>query len=196
MLLVPKKTEEHVALTIEYSDLIDFDPTLAYTLLNFPRLLLPIFDEAIVEAQQLLHSHHHIQTKHGTRGTVKTHCHARIISLPPFEDTSKKSVGDIRAHEFEKMIQVAGTVVRTGAVRVLEVSKEYQCMKKNCGFRFRVFADPEQNNMLPTPRSCPAAGEADENGGVKKCSSTILNEVAGSRVCVDYQEIRIQDKVK
>jgi DNA helicase MCM9 len=42
--------------------------------------------------------------------------------------------------------------------------------------------------MLPHPRSCPCPS----NGG-KQCQSTNLRELEGYRVCVDYQELKIQD---
>ena len=54
-------------------------------------------------------------------------------------------------------------------------------------------ADPEQNNNIPVPRACP--GPKATPGGGAVCGATGLEEVLGSRECVDYQEIRIQDKV-
>lgn len=55
-----------------------------------------------------------------------------------------------------------------------------------------MLADPEQNNNIPVPRACPAPKAAP---GVGVCGAGNIEEVPGSRECVDYQEIRIQDKV-
>ena len=103
---------------------------------------------------------------------------------------------------------------------MLEVTKQYECQNPRCRYRFSVYADPEQDNMLPQPRSCPAmfsstgnrAGNVtvagndeggDGDGGSfpsapqqKRCASTNLREVEGSRVCVDYQEIKVQDRME
>ena len=212
---LPGRDDDHVPFIVSALDVIDFDPTLGYSLVNFPKILLPIFDNALVMCQQSLHLRGSFATQFGSKGSVKRHIHTRIVSLPPLANTSKKSIGEIRSHEIGHLIQVSGTIVRTGTIRVLEVSKEYQCMKKRCGHRFRVYADPEQGNVLPTPRTCVKLSsdcraedmepnnniDSDLNnrgGGVasqKMCNSTILTEIAGSKVCVDYQEIRIQDKV-
>jgi DNA helicase MCM9 len=61
--------------------------------------------------------------------------------------------------------------------------------------------------MLPQPRSCPqkfinnnAANDnvnnANNDQNAFKCNSNNLREVEGSRVCVDYQEIKLQDHIE
>ena len=82
---------------------------------------------------------------------------------------------------------------------MLELSKEYQCQSSKCGFRWRVVADPEQGYTLPVPRRCPAVAPGDVVGGApgkgdRQCPSTQLREVEGTRTCVDYQEVKIQDR--
>ena len=56
--------------------------------------------------------------------------------------------------------------------------------------RFTVVSDPEQDNIIVQPTVCPGS---DFSG---KCKSTNLVEVEGSNVCVDYQEIKIQDQME
>ena len=75
---------------------------------------------------------------------------------------------------------------------MLEISKKYECQNPRCNYRFTILADPEQDNMLPQPRSCPCPN-TDASGAAKKCHSTNLRELEGFRVCVDYQELKIQD---
>jgi DNA helicase MCM9 len=222
LILLPGAPDEHTSFDVQCPDLADFDATLSHTLVHFPRLLLPIFEEALVEAQTAVHKHPAFAEKHkGRCGTIKRLCHVRLYQLPPFPELHKQTLSMLRSDEFDHLVQISGTIVRTGSVRVLELSKEYQCMKPRCGHRFRVFADPEQSNLLPTPQCCPAmklgtagagagssgatqqgrlsgGSEAEGEGSVTavRCNSTQLSEVAGSRECIDYQEIRIQDKVR
>eukprot|EP01039_Chlorochromonas_danica_P001634 gene1634-1783_t len=106
----------------------------------------------------------------------------------------KTSIGDIRVQSGQSLIQVSGTIVRTGGVRMLEQSKQYQCQNPRCRYLFTVYADPEQDNMLPQPRHCP--GMINTKEGVKKCASTSIREVEDAKVCVDYQEIKLQDHVE
>jgi DNA helicase MCM9 len=204
LLLLHARQEDHTSFLVSAQDLIDFEPTLGYSLIHFPRLLLSVFKDALLEVQGSVHRHPSFESKHGTKGSIKRTCHIRITGLPPLPEIHKKTISDIRSTDFHQFVSLTGTVVRTGGVRVLETSKEYQCSKPRCGFKFRVVADPEQNNNIPIPRTCPGpktygggggggGGGAEGAGG--KCGAGPLLEVPGSRECVDYQEIRIQDKV-
>jgi DNA helicase MCM9 len=184
---------EHFMFEVSCTELIDFDPSLGFNIIHFPKLLIPIFDEAIFEAQTNLCAHPALEAKNGRKGSVKMHCHIRIISLPPAEYLNKPNISDIRADDVDSLIQISGKVVRTGAVRMLEVSKKYECQNPRCQYRFNVLADPEQDNMLPQPRCCPSLGNETAGGNGKKCTSTNVRELEGHRVCVDYQELKIQD---
>jgi DNA replicative helicase MCM subunit Mcm2 (Cdc46/Mcm family) len=174
---------EHATFEVKCHDLIDFDPSLGFSVIHHPKLLLPIFDEAIFQAQTNLCNHPSLEAKCGRKGTAKIHCHIRIISLPPSEYLSKPTISDIRSEDMDSLIQISGKVVRTTAVRMLEVSKKYECQNPRCSYRFTVLADAEQDNMLPQPKSCPCPDKGDG----KKCTSTNLRELEGYRVCVDYQ---------
>jgi DNA replicative helicase MCM subunit Mcm2 (Cdc46/Mcm family) len=194
-----KKTgpEEHVGIIFSALDLIHFDPALGFTTLHFPNLLLPIFDDAINETQSLLYSQPHLFPA-DLLITIKPHCHARLINIPPTSEFSKNSIRQIHSYEIEKLIQITGIVTRTSSVRMLKVSKEYECLNPKCGYRFRVYADAERGHALPQPRNCPSSlQQSPVNNGEKRysCNSTNLREVEGSAVCIDYQEIKIQDQV-
>ena len=54
-----------------------------------------------------------------------------------------------------------GTIVKAGGVRLLEVSKQYECQNSKCRFRFTVSVDLEQDNTLPQPRQCPSRCSID-----------------------------------
>jgi hypothetical protein len=71
--------------------------------------------------------------------------------------------------------------------------------------RFTVYADPEHDNQLPQPRSCPSvrtnapttsANDDRERRSTRACTSSEFTEIEGSKVCVDYQEIKIQDRIE
>lgn len=63
------------------------------------------------------------------------------------------------------------------------------------GFKFTVLADPEQGNAIPVPRTCPAMKTTPDGNAAGICGASNIDEIPGSRECVDYQEIKIQDKV-
>ena len=172
-------------------DFVDYNPIISFHLFNQPKLLLPIFDEALHEAQEKLRTNPAFIEKHrGIKVTSKPYIKVRLVNLPPLPSYIKSTIGDIRADDETTIIQVSGTIVRTGSVRMLEVSKEYQCQK--CKGYFTVTADPEQDYMLPHPRICLSTRVTTS----AQCSGTQLNEIEGGKVCVDYQEIKIQDQIE
>jgi DNA helicase MCM9 len=166
--------------------------------LHYPKLLLPIFDEAINETQSILFSRRDLFPTDIVL-TIKPRCHARLINIPPTSEFSKNSIRQIHSYEVEKLIQITGIVTRTSSVRMLKVSKEYECQNPKCGYRFQVFADAERGHALPQPRNCPSSlRQSPVSNGEKRysCSSTNLREIEGSAVCIDYQEIKIQDQME
>lgn len=156
LLVLVCPSDEHHSFTIHVPDFIHYDSALAYTLLNHPRLLLPVFEEALTELQCAVQQHPAFERKWQRKGQVKSNVHIRLNSIPSLSSLTKPTIGDIRSHEVSSLIQVAGTVVRTGGVRMLELSKQYECMNPKCRYRFTVTADAEQDHMLPQPRTCPS----------------------------------------
>ena len=146
--------EEHIAFNVSAHDIIHFDSALAFGLLYMPRDMLPLFDTALQIAQSKLcfGEKNKLRKEKSNQNniigsdavSVKNHTHIRIFSLPPVRQLCKDTIGEIRSSDSDALIQIAGTVVRTGSVRLLEVSKKYRCMNPKCGFEFQVFADPEQ----------------------------------------------------
>jgi DNA helicase MCM9 len=194
-------TDVHCSWIVEISSLIQFDSVLAFNTLNNPRLLLPLLEDAFKEFQEEIQELNKNWRK-------KNHVHIRFQGVPPLSEFSKRTIGDIKTNEISSIIQISGTIVRSSGVRMLEISKMYECQNPKCKYRFRVYADPEQDNVLPHPRSCPRTylfnavrgdGEnrSGKNGSVeKKCNCVDLREVEEERICVDYQEIRVQDRIE
>ncbi len=79
-------------------------------------------------------------------------------------------------------------MIRTGIVKMLEAEREYECSK--CKHHFRVFSDMENNNTITLPKTCAST----DNG--KKCKGTVFTYLEGSRVCQDYQEVKLQEQVQ
>lgn len=212
LLLLSSPSAQHHSFLINYQDLVHYDSALGFTVLHHPALMLPILNEALMIVQFAVQKHPAFETKHRRKAQVKANCHVRLVSIPSVSDLSKPTIGDIRSHDVSSMIQITGTVVRTGGVRMLELSKQYECMNPKCRYRFTVTADPEQDHMLPQPRTCPSKADssnthfrphtnrANSNPGEPKkefkCNSSNLREIEGSRVCVDYQEIKVQDHIE
>lgn len=49
-----------------------------------------------------------------------------------------------------------GTVIRSGAVKMLEASRDYRCQNKTCGAVFSVQSDMSQGNLLAQPVRKPS----------------------------------------
>jgi len=200
LLLRDAGSEDYVPFLVDSFDLLQFDPTIGFLVINYPKLLLQVFEDALFELQSVTVMNKHIHEKYHKTCTIKKNCKIRIHSLPPIPELNKSTLGQIRSQESESLLQISGTVVRTGTVRMLELSKEYQCMNPKCGFRFKVFADPEQGYMVPQPRICPSSTiDKNRDNNVSnqyKCKSVNMRVVEGSRDLVDYQEIKVQDQVQ
>ena len=149
----------------------------------------------VYEFQRKLFDHDILRQYGCDEGSIKR-CSVRMYSLPSTKELCKLSLGLLRSHEINTLVEVCGTVVRTGTVRMLELSKEYQCMNPKCGYRFTVTADEEQGFMIPQPRVCPGYRKGLETASEKNaCGSVSIRVVEDSRDLIDYQEIRIQDQV-
>ncbi|CAB1103664.1 unnamed protein product [Ectocarpus sp. CCAP 1310/34] len=95
---------------------------------------------------------------------------------------------EARGHPVTNLARAAGyaqgTVIRSGAAKMLEVSREYRCQNKTCGAVFSVHSDMSQGNLLAPPTSCPGVGQ-------KQCKGTRFME-HGDHKYSDYQEEQAQ----
>jgi DNA helicase MCM9 len=184
----------HGAVEVSFMDLHDHSPQLALLLVYYPDEMMSLFEEALSRVQVEVAGHAVFAAKHGLVMTgpkpheafTKAHVHIRLVCLPPTLRVSKPSISDIRPDDPGCLFQFSGTVVRTGAVVMFDVSRDYKCSKRSCNndLPFTVRADLEQGNTLPVPQACPF------------CEAKHPREVEGSRVCVDYQEIKVQDQIE
>jgi len=182
-ILVELDDVRHYSLEINMLELLEFNQQLATILMQKPNFILPLFSEAIqhVCERRLEES----DDKYSM--TRKKYIHPRLVRPPLCDSICKPNVSAIRSSDVGIIIQVRGTVIRTGQIKMLESEREYACEK--CAHKFKVFADMDQfNGSLVPPTSCPVER-------AKPCKSTKFTVVDGSRVCRDYQEIKIQEQL-
>eukprot|EP00606_Chrysophyceae_sp_TOSAG23-5_P000123 GSChrysophyteH2.ASY1.ANO1.630.1 assembled CDS len=105
---------------------------------------------------------------------------------------TKGQISSLRADEVNKLVQFTGTIVRSGARKLLDQEKEYTCQQ--CGYEMTVRADPEQDNMVPTPKACMNMRVKQGASVATLCGHTNLRASGGR--CIDYQEIKVQDQME
>lgn len=189
--------------------LLDFHQQIGTLVLFHAKELIGIFDDCLLDVQKRMVKQSRLlgdlgvgdtsseeddneeqSTSYRPNYTVKTLCHIRLSNLPP--GFVRRNVSEIRSDDYGLFVQVSGTTIRTGAIKMLESEKMYQCAYAKCGHKFRVHADLEQGGVVEMPTKCPSSEFAAT--GQSRCKSTRFNFVEGSLICSDYQEIRIQEK--
>ncbi|KAH8072688.1 hypothetical protein JL721_3331 [Aureococcus anophagefferens] len=153
--------------------------------LRHPKVMVPVLDDALAEAQDRLLAS---ASAAGRDDWRPRRAKARLRCVPPLPEHWKANVSSLRASDVGKLVQVCGTVVRAGAVKIIESCRTYQCGAASCGATFAVYADREQGNLLEKPTRCPGAN------GCGGCSSRRFVEVG--RENADYQEVRLQEHVE
>lgn len=192
-------TTRDYSITIDSFDLLNEDPILGHLLLRYPATLLPLLENAVVQAQsEILRQLQErgddstvgmtVKGGKGDNGIGATRVHARLIHLPP--SCFKDSLNNVQATDVGKIVQVTGCVIRTSPIQMYESARTYKCTsKKGCGRTFTVHADMEQrNNALHCPDRCILSLPSGE-----RCQGNKLQVVEGGSVHTDYQEIKIQE---
>ncbi|KAL2629347.1 hypothetical protein R1flu_014033 [Riccia fluitans] len=170
-------------LVIEAAHFCNSFPHLGYQLYQFPTKLLRFLDESVVNAQEFIKEKH----KGNERMSVKKTVHVRMSVQGSALDCPElhPNISQIRVKDLGHLLTIQGTVIRSGAVKMLEGERTYKCTK--CKNSFQVFTDLEMGNSFPLPSVCSSNKRAEECGGQK----FVLEE--GSEKCHDYQEIKVQE---
>lgn len=191
------------------ADVLDVVPELSEKLGTESGMVLMLMDEAVAEAQKTLMTtsvggeDEPVESSLGVPGRetpesagfglyrrewcFKPRVHIRLSHLPGVPEYNKPNVSSIRATDIGRFVQVPGTVIRTGASRVLEAERQYQCTAQRCGFVFTMRSTVEANHTAELPTVCQAPGGS--------CKGKSFKVVEGSVVRTDYQEIKIQEQV-
>ncbi|XP_071740444.1 probable DNA helicase MCM9 [Rutidosis leptorrhynchoides] len=187
----------HYPLFVDIAELMEHDSPLAYEILVEPNEYLPVFNDAAKSAQeiifQLINKNREIETrKEGSKHpllTEKEFVHVRFeVRGPVLEDPDFcPSIGRVRVKHRGVLLTLKGTVIRSGAVKMIEGERQFECRK--CKHRFKVYPELESRNSIPKPICCPSQKS-------KYCESTNFTLLEGNQVCHDYQEIKIQESIR
>ena len=163
------------SLPIDLHELLSHDPVLGHMLLRHPTTLLPLLEDAVVEAQrELVSSVMAISKKKSFWSSVKgdddTRIHARLIHLPPHSSSCRPLISSLTSLDVGKILQLSGTVVRASKIQMYESQRAFRCcsgtnksinvggsrwkkrQEEGCGASFVVKADLLQwNNALCAP---------------------------------------------
>jgi DNA helicase MCM9 len=197
-------TTRDYSITIDAFDLLYNDSILGHLLLKYPATLLRLLENSVVRAQREMlarieQQHEDNDNDNATALLVKgdradgatSRIHARLENLPPY--CFKTSIGSMGASDVGQIVQLTGTVVRTGPVQMYESARTYVCAGTSahkCGHTFVVPADMEtRNNALVAPHCCPLKNQ--DTG--ERCPGTKVQALEGGSVYTDYQEIKIRD---
>lgn len=188
-------TTKDYSITVDAFCFLRADPVLGHLLLRYPATLLPLLEDAIVQAQHVI-----LREQEQTDDTIKqflvkgdkasgTRVHARLVHLPPAVDAATTSLSRVLQADFVgRMVQVTGVVVRTSAVQMYESRRTYTCT--TCSQTLFVSADVEQrHNALRAPDVCTAA---DKSTG-QRCGGNKFKVVPKESIHTDYQEIKLQE---
>ncbi|CAL9771498.1 unnamed protein product [Musa acuminata subsp. burmannicoides] len=180
----------HYPLLVDFAELLDFDPSLAHLFFSLPSHLLPLFDEAARRCQVFLHFFFSASMQCnpddlGHTASKKYHVHVRInVGGSPLESPETfPSIGRIRVKHRGILLTLKGTVIRSGAIKMIEWEQLYECR------RFKVHPELEAGKSIKPPTSCPSTGS-------KTCEGTYFAPIEDSKVCHDYQEIKIQESTQ
>ncbi|KAJ4817552.1 Minichromosome maintenance family protein [Rhynchospora pubera] len=173
----------HYPLIVHFAELLNFDPDLAYELFSKPTELLHKFDEVAHASQQEILK----DLKDGA--SEKKFIHVRInVSGSPLEcPETFPSIGRLRVKHRGILLTLKGTVIRSGAVKMIEGERKYQC--KKCKHQFTVYPEIETGNRINLPSFCPPQGS-------KQCEGVSFQFIEDSIICHDYQEIKIQESAQ
>ena len=168
------------SLSTSFAGILEAHQQMAALLLAHPQELFPLFDSALVKAQE------GVVAEAGGRGTVKKNVHVRLASLQSCPELCL-TAGLPLSSDVGRFLEVQGTAIRTGHPRIMESKRTYMCTE--CGTEFTVEPLVETGFQFELPSACPNT-EAECSGTAKHF---VL--VGGLRHYRDVQEIRIQEQV-
>ncbi|GFP86780.1 probable DNA helicase mcm9 [Phtheirospermum japonicum] len=192
----------HYPLHIDFAELMDENPPLAHLIFSQPTEYLPLFDESAVWAQKVVYE----DFKKMENASVKDYVHVRInICGSPLEcPETFPSIGRVRVKHRGILLTLKGTVIRSGAVKMIEGEKIYEC--RNCeSTRFQIVEDnkichdyqeikiQESTQVLGVgaiPRSIPVILKDDLVDIVKAGDDVIVTGILTAKWSSDVKDVR------
>lgn len=190
-ILLAANPKLHYGVEIDWAaDILEPNATLGHLVITKPEQILPVLDDALLDIQRSILETH----ERAIEMTLKPNIHARLHGFGSNLETVHRNTMP-RANDVGKFLSLSATVIRTGLVKMLEVSKKYMCCK--CQNTFYSQADRKQYNMVPKPVKCLAnmSGSARESWN---CSGNkfvpVVEEGLDKVLYRDYQEITVQER--
>ncbi|KAI0217790.1 DNA helicase MCM9 [Lamellibrachia satsuma] len=171
---------DHYSVTINALTLFESSTLMGDTLLSLPRQTLPLFDRALLQAQQT------VLKALGTAVTglsLKRNIHARITGLPVCPELTRDVLP--KTSDVGSFLSVTGTVIRATTIKLLDCEKEFVC--NQCRHVFTVEADFEQYYSVCRPSRCPNESGLQQHQQLHS---------SGRTRCRNYQELKIQEQVQ
>ena len=167
------------SLSTSFAWILEEHQQMAALLLAHPQELFPLFDSALVKAEEAV-------GKETGAGVVKKNVHVRLLSLQSCPELCLTGRLPLSS-DVGRFLEVQGTAIRTGRPRIMESKRTYMC--RECGTEFSVEPLVETGFQFELPSACPSTGA--------ECSGTArdFELVGGLRHYRDVQEIRIQEQV-
>ncbi|KAK4476914.1 hypothetical protein RD792_016080 [Penstemon davidsonii] len=192
----------HYPLHVDFAELMDDNPPLAHLIFSQPTQYLPIFDESAVWAQKVIFE----DFKRIENASVKAYVHVRInVCGSPLEyPETFPSIGRVRVKHRGILLTLKGTVIRSGAIKMIEGEKIYEC--RNCeSTRFGIVEDnklchdyqeikiQESTQVLGVgaiPRSIPVILKDDLVDLVKAGDDVMVTGVLTAKWSSDMKDVR------
>ncbi|KAG4168320.1 hypothetical protein ERO13_A12G016000v2 [Gossypium hirsutum] len=175
----------HYPLFVDYAELMDADPPLARLVFANPTDYLRFFDQAAILAHKRVLKD---MVSH-EKGVEKKFIHVRFnVCGSPLEfPETFPTIGRVRVKHRGILLTLKGTVIRSGAVKMYEGQRTYQC--KKCKHMFPLYPELETRNSITLPSICPSQRS-------NPCEGTKFLCIENTTVCHDYQEIKIQESTQ
>lgn len=121
--------DAHYGVRVSLVELAAHNYGAAEVLLRAPRQVLPLLDAALQLGQEQLRAQQPGAAQQAL--VVKDAVHARLHGLALHHDSLAREVcpgtGAVGAPHIDRLLTVAGTVTKTGPVKMLEARRLYEC---------------------------------------------------------------------
>ncbi|RWW51400.1 hypothetical protein BHE74_00042256 [Ensete ventricosum] len=124
----------HYPLLVDFAELLDFDPPLAHLLFSRPTCLLPLFDEAARRCQAFLPdlfsaSMQCVKRENSQEKKMDVLMVLKWCFGGWFRSETFPSIGRIRVKHRGILLTLKGTVIRSGAIKMIEWEQLYECRR-------------------------------------------------------------------
>ena len=92
-MLLEADDTRHFSIEVDFMELLDSNGALAHLTLAFADHMHPLFQEALLQAQQQVYAASAVKPQM----CLKQHCHARVFNLPLCPEMTKANISSIRS---------------------------------------------------------------------------------------------------